>query len=171
MYIRTLGAGFSFLAFIMAACSYYLSRRNRCRELFSIRFMLVLLRSELSGSAAEMSVILSRIAPSLEASAKEFALSLLSDMDRLGLQSFEEIWRNAAMEHIDFPDERCCEALCRLGGVIGKYELEAQLSELDTVLIFINAKADELACALKTEKKLAFGLSSALGGMLVTLLI
>ena len=58
MYIRTLGAGFSFLAFIMAACSYYISRRNRCRELFSIRFMLVLLRSELSGSAAEMSVIL-----------------------------------------------------------------------------------------------------------------
>lgn len=171
MYIRTVGAGISFLAFIMAACSYYLSKQSRCRELFSIRFMLMLLRSELSGSAAEISMILNRIASSLDASAKEFVLRLLSDMDRLGLQSFEELWRNAAIEHFEFPDERCCEAVCRLGGVLGKYELEAQLTELDNVLLLINNKADELAASLKTEKKLAFGLSSALGAMLVTLLI
>jgi len=133
--------------------------------------MLVLMRAELDTSASSMEEILAAVKDILVPPAAAFVHMMAESMGRLGEDSFESLWRQALDYCFPQLDAAVAKSVRQLGNVLGRYELSQQLRELDNAIIITAKRAEELSARLPSEKRLALGLSGALGLMLVIILI
>lgn len=171
MYIKLFGAAAALAACLMAGNQYYMCEKNRYNAIKSCRIMLSLIRSELSTSSADISIILKNICGRLSTPAHGFALLLTKEMDMLGQIPFQDIWDKALVQCFAILGQYEKNIIKELGGIIGKYELEQQLEALDCA---VSRLSDEEKCCyeqLKPRQKLSFGLSGAMGLMLIIVLI
>ncbi len=92
-------------------------------------------------------------------------------MDRLGEESFEDIWASALTGCAGGLGEEDVDVLCRLGTVLGRYSWEDQRQALEAVRAGLAARAAQVREELR-QKGRAYGtLGLTLGTFLTILLV
>lgn len=160
---------------LLAAVSlgvYSLRERKRQRRcLRQLCAFLELLEAELGTNAKPLADVFWELGSRSEGDMLRFFRFLSEGFGYLDRISFFELWREAVCVCLPRLTAGEREELFRLGGVLGKYELSRQCAALERSAAFFR---EELACRQERDRgedKLVLALPTALGLLLVILLL
>ncbi|MDR0952519.1 MAG: stage III sporulation protein AB [Oscillospiraceae bacterium] len=109
------------------------SRQERClgQLIDSLRYM----RSELKATAAPTTQLIGQLALNAGGEVREFYVNLLARLERLGDESFESLWLEAAADRESLPiGARQRQILGSLGAFMGKFSIEELDAALEAVI-------------------------------------
>ncbi len=169
--MKLLGAALILAACLGAGAVYALAKRQRMETLQGLWGALGLMEGELETRLSPLPELVRLAAAEAQGQAGAFLDSLSGRLDRLGEAEFAQLWREAAEEQLSAlnPEER--EEICRLGLVLGRYELEKQLAALGACRAILRTGLDEAVLRYPGEKRLGLGLGAAAGALLVIALL
>ena len=169
--MRLLGAALVLLSALSAAHCYSAGTARRVAALREMDAALAHMRAELSMRLSTLPELAALLAESEHGTAQQFFSALESALAHLGEESFPALWRKCVNEQLNALRASERDEMLRLGESLGRYELGEQLSALDLCRAQLNTSAEHAASALPDQKRLAYGLSAAAGGMLCILLL
>lgn len=169
--MRPVGALLLVLAFFLAAAGSLREKKERLRCLRDICLALQLLRGEMECRSAPFSETIEVLLPQLKGAGKSLFLFLSQSLSCLGEASFSELWEQAAAQSCQVLREEERQQLSRLGLVLGRYELEAQLRELAACHALLQSREREAAENYPVQRRLQLGLALSSGAVLAILLL
>ena len=166
-------AGFALLqlAALLFSLRHIGSKKREAACLASFCAMLDQLGGLLGSEAAPMPELIGELIPRSNGTAAVFLQTLAASMDRLGEYSFCALWKNALGAAPTLPDREAAQALEELGTVLGRYELETQISAVAGCRAVLCRRLDALRQSLPQTKRLTLGLSLAAAALVGIILI
>lgn len=138
------------------------------RELLS---MLEQLQGELELRSAPLPDLFASVGKCVQGEAGAFLRGVAEHMDQLGEESFCEIWSGEVRRFLRSLPAAEREELLRLGLVLGRMDLEAELRALARCRSSLDRSLLGLRQQLPAKRRLALGLSAAAGLLTVILMI
>lgn len=167
--MRVLGILLVILGAVLAGEALCRERKRRQRQLRDLIQGLNLMLGELQLHASPLDELLS-LAEGPAGEAGCFFAAVGDSMERLGEESFSEIWRRAAENRLPGLNAASRDELARLGVILGRMDLEA---ETEAVAACRDALLSQLAAEraeLPGFRRLSLGLSVCVGALLAILL-
>jgi len=158
-------------ASIVYAVQYGRTRKKQLEGLTSWCDMLQQLRGILEADAPPMPELLQTLARRSRGDACDFILGLQTSLDRLGKESFQELWNQALREKASSFEEDIAHELETLGTVLGHYDIATQLQAVETCQAMLLKYTGRLREELPQSSRLTFGLLISATLMLGILLI
>lgn len=146
-------------------------KQERINELQSFSLLLEFIRAELSTNSRPLPELLDRIVQKLEWSAAEFIKVLILNLSTLGEKDFDTLWRESIKVSVVSLNENEVDALSMLGSVLGKYDIDMQITALDEVLVLLKESEREESLQLPQAKRLNMGVSLSFGALLSIMLV
>lgn len=169
--LKYIGAVLIFSALIGGAVIYLISQRRRVQTLSGLCAALDMAAGELSARAAPLPLLFELLGQRCEGAAAEFFHTLSGSMDRLGDEELFSLWQGAAEKNLACLNTAEREEIARLGGVLGRYEMEAQLSALHSCEAVLRASLEQARADYPNRRRLGIGMTAAAGALLVIVLL
>ena len=169
--IRAAGAFTILLAATSLGVCILLERKRRSRCLRELCASLELLEAELGTNAKPLADVFRDLCSRSEGSVLHFFRFLSEGFAYLDRISFFELWKEAVGLCLPQLTSRERDELIRLGGVLGKYELSRQCAALERCTSFLREELNRQQERSRGEDKLMLALPTALGLLLVILLL
>lgn len=160
-----------FVGFLLLQLAAALFARGRIAEslqrteaLHSYHDMIEQLRGLLESDGSPMPALLETLSERTEGEANEFVIGLSREMDRLGEDRFQNLWKRALSDHCRYLDGDIRRELASLGAVIGRYDPVTQLEAINACLEKLRRSLQERqrTQAQDTRVTLALSLSASL---------
>ena len=168
--MKLLGAAMILTASFCAGIIHSLTKRQRIDNLQEICSALALMEGELGARLTPMPELIRLLAGRAPGQTGAFFSVLSASMDRLGEEDFASLWQMAVRQTMRSMEEAEREELCRLGLILGQYELEKQLAAIRTCMVVLRGGLETAQNKYLTEKKLSLGLPAAAGALLIIVL-
>lgn len=169
--MRLIGTVCIALSCLMYGLSYMRSQSRRLTELDSAAFMLGLMRAELSARLTPLPELVSLLKERVRPPSSEFLGKLEDRLWRLGECDFPELWSGCVRESYRELTADELELLERLGGILGRYDIDKQLQELELCRESFDSAAGLARRELPVGRRLHLGLSCGLGALLIIVLL
>lgn len=144
---------------------------RRASALGAWRAALEDMKGELAFRLPDMPQLLEGLARRAASPAAETFAGAGQELDRLGVEPFCELWRQAVEGCNALLSREEREDLCRLGEVLGRYGWEDQRQAVEQVERRLAEREDRLRRQLRREGRTYGTLGLALGGFLTILLL
>ena len=144
-------------------------RKRRQRQLRDLIQGLNLVLGELRMHASPLVELLS-LAEGAAGDAGCFFAAVRDRMERLGEESFSEIWRREAETRLPGLNASSRDELVRLGVILGRMDLEAETEAVAACRDALRSRLDAEREELHGFRRLALGLSACCGALLAILL-
>lgn len=131
---------------------------------------LELLHAEMSSRPGSIEALCSLLAADISGAA-EFFGKITENMDKLGNQSFQEIWTTCIETKLSYLNSDDQYAMKSLGAVLGSYELSEQLASISACRNRLYNNLVELKAVYPANRKMYLGISCSVGAMLILVLI
>lgn len=145
----------SALAFGVRLCA---EKRQHNRILRDLLECLELLQGELELSGAPIPELLQSLAEKVSGETGAFLCRLSIGMERLGEDSFSQIWSETAKSCFSLLCQEEKEELCRMGSILGRLDLDAQLRALRYCCCFLRGRLEEAVRAYPDKRRLTLSL-------------
>ena len=144
--------------------------RRHMDLLWELELALGLLQNELETSVRPMPQLCALLAERCGGEVGRFFRTLVDSFPSLGERRFGELWSSAvdALPAVRPEDRRC---LKRLGGSLGRYELDRQLQDLTLCREQLRRSWKQERDALPMHRRLAYGLSLAGAALLLIVVL
>ena len=152
----------------MTLCRERQSRLRTLRELLSV---LEQLQGELELRSPPLPELFAQLALSAQGETSGFLRSMAEDLDQLGERSFFELWRQRVLCCLASLPPTARDELIRLGMVLGRLDLEAELRGLSACRAVLGRELEQLRSQAPARRRLILGLSAAAGLVAVILMI
>lgn len=169
--MRYFGALMIFLASSGAGLIFLRAKKKRLAGIKNIYFALELLHAELVTRASPLPELCRLLEARSQGAAADFFGGLSGAMSELGERDFASIWRENARESFACLNSAELDEICRLGDVLGRYELQEQASALELCLTYLRSCQATAESNYPSEKKLGLGLTMAAGLLLIVVLL
>lgn len=147
------------LAAFLFASQRVRSRNARAAVLRSFCNMLEQLRGLLETESSPMPELLLTLSKRCDGEALAFINTLRASLDTLGALSFQELWQSALRKSAACEDNAAYHELDSLGGILGRYELPAQLDAVSSCLEALRLYTERTRQKLPGINRLTWGLS------------
>lgn len=169
--LKYVGAVLIFSAFLGGAVIYLLSQRQRVQTLSGLCSALDMAAGELSARAAPLPLLFELLGQRCEGAAADFFNALCGSMDRLGEEELFSLWHGATEKNLACLSTAEREEIDRLGGVLGRYEMEAQLTALRSCEAVLRSSLEQARADYPNRRRLGIGMTAAAGALLVIVLL
>ena len=169
--MRAVGAFTILLAALSLGVCILLERKRRRSCLRQLCTSLDLLEAELGTNAKPLADMFRDLSSQSEGDMLHFFHFLSEGFAYLDRISFFELWKEAVGLCLPQLTSRERDELIRLGGVLGKYELSRQCAALERCTSFLREELNRQQERSRGEDKLMLALPTALGLLLVILLL
>lgn len=169
--MRLFGAICVMLAVSAFAYSLISNEKRALRCLGTLCCALERMRAELTTRLCPTQDLLHEAANTTEGETAQFFFQILEGMDSLTTKSFAELWQEAVETSFSLLPETEKNALITLGGSLGRYALEEQLSAIDRFLLVGQAAFQARRAALPDKRRLIVALCETAGIFLCLLLL
>ena len=169
--MKVIGAALVFVSFMTFGIARIYSIKKRIDTVSSLVSALELMEGELETSLCSLEELLFRLSLCSEASVKVFFSEVHSSMDRLGAESFGEIWAFAAKSNFAFLSDDLMAELIRLGYKLGKFELDRQLSAIEACRCAFCKVGDRERYAFTENKKMSLAIPAVSAVFLIILMV
>jgi len=165
--------GFSLILTAALVCSAQRIRDWKARSAALEAFceMLSQLRGILEVQAPPMPELLDALSRCSGGAAERFVKQLCQAMDRLGAVSFQTLWLEALADTAKDVGEDARHALETLGSVLGRYDLDTQLSAVDACLRVLRRQQEQLREKAPQSGRLTLGIMLSAAALLGILLM
>lgn len=156
---------------VFCSLRYLRDKRLQIRDLNELCDGIALMAGELELHCAPLPDLMAFCAGRTRHNCRKF-FSCLSNGDALlGKKSFSELWENAASLCFASLSGAELDEIKRLGTILGRTELSKQVSMLETCRGALLDKLRREESAYIENRKLSLGLSTALGALLIVVLL
>lgn len=169
--IKYLGAFMILLSGLSLGLGRVMEGRRRIGTLRSVLAALELMQGELGANAAPLPELCTALCRRASPPAEDFFQTLNASLDRLGEEDFAALWDRAAEKELFALKNGELEEIKALGNIIGRYELDAQLSALRAAAAAIRLCLDRALAEYPGERKLGLMLPTALSALLALALL
>ena len=169
--IQAAGAFAILLAAVSLGVCILLERKRRRRCLRQLCASLELLEAELGTNAKPLADVFRELGSWSEGDLQHFFRFLSEGFVYLDRISFFELWKEAVCVCLPRLTSGEGEEVIRLGGVLGKYELSRQCAALERCAAFLREELNRQQERCRGEDKLILALPTAVGLLLVILLL
>ena len=169
--MKIIGAFFVFAAFCGFGILIWNEKKRAYETLAQLCFSLELTASELASRSSPLPELIKLLSERVGRRAAEFYKELYSTLPLLGDRDFSLLWTEAVKKTLGSLTAAEQEEFVRLGYILGRYELQEQISAVKTTLIFFIARRDSAQAKSVEEKKLSLGLTAAAGALLAIVLL
>ena len=169
--MRAIGATVILLAALSLGVAEFREKERHRRCLQQLCTALDLLEAELGTNAKPLADVFQELASRSKGDMLRFFRFLSDGFAYLDRISFFELWKEAVCVCLPRLTSGEREELLRLGGVLGKYELSRQCAALRQCAAFLGEELDRQRAHGRREDKLVMALPTALGLLLVILLL
>ena len=142
-------------------------KKQRIETLRGLCAALELMEAELGTRLSPMPELVGLLAGKMGGQTGAFFSHLSSLMEKLGAEDFSALWQEAANAMLDALDAADLDELCRLGHILGQYELDKQLAAVRLCAAALRSGLDAAEKEYPGEKRLGLGLSTAAGALLI----
>ncbi len=167
--LKLLGAGMILLGSVGAGLRLCAERRGQILLLRDLAEAMSLLQGELELRAAPMRELL-LLPAGLRGDTGVFFRNLLSALDRLGEESFAEIWARELTRCFPCLTRFLLDELRSLGSVLGRMDREAELRALSACRAVLEDGARREQSLYPAQRRLLLGLSVSSGFLSIILL-
>lgn len=159
------------MASAFLACVLLLREKKKRQEAYrSLAAALELLRGELSTGGIPLDLGVERAYLHAEGPGKACLSAVRDGFPELGESSFAEIWDKALRETCSWLSPDTQTELKKLGGVLGRFDLDLQLRSLDACVSDLKEQWQRLRNEYPSQRRVSLGLSFGLSALLVILL-
>lgn len=169
--IRLVGALLIAGASFSLGLSYIGGEIKNLNALRSVVWMLKELRGELGSRLVPLPELIHSLAGRCTGPGGAFAGVLDRRLPELGETEFDRLWTESADASLDMLDAEERELLYVLGRCLGRYELDRQLTELDSCISGLESRLGQRSSHLPEKKRLGLGIPCSLGALLLIVLI
>lgn len=169
--MRTTGAFFVALALLTAALMHTGQERRRIRELMQLCELLELLTQRLRLGPLTLAELFSDLSAEDPLGEMGFVHKLNRELTGLGDRCFSEIWRIAAEESLCELGEREYRLFLRVGDRLGNGDRDCQIRQLQLCSESLTKELTLARERFPQTRRLALGLSAALGAVIVIIFI
>ncbi len=159
------------LSSLICGNCYITIKKEREEELESFRFMLELIKGEITSRLCPLTELPQKLFGKVQGKAGIFLQILSLNLEMLGERAFEEIWSESLNACVSEFDDKEYDAINGLGKVLGRYEISLQCTTLDEVINLLTQSLNEERIRLPQMKRLSWGISASAGAMLAIMLI
>ena len=153
------------------SCALLLREKRKRQEAYhSLAAALEFLRGELSTGGIPLDLGIERAYMHAEGLGKAFLSAVRDGLPELGEYAFAEIWDKVLTETCPWLSLDIHAELKRLGGVLGRFDLELQLHSLDVCVSDLTEQWQRLRNDYPSQRRVSLGLSFSLSALLVILL-
>lgn len=171
MKIRLLGAFLALGGSIMAGLIYSFCLSSRIATLRKMCEALDLMYIQLETRGEKLPRLMLFLSERCNGEVESFFSSLYKRLDRLGKEQFQYIWAETAEETLCRLGTDELTEIKHLGEMLGRTELETQLGAIQGTLVFLRSNLEMLRQEYPQKKKLGLCLCSAVGLLLIIVLI
>ena len=132
---------------------------------------LQIMEGELQTRETPFPELLKLLTEQCDGPAAAFYRAVSDKLPRLGEEAFSRLWRQSALDRLGCLRFDELDCLIRLGGSLGRYTLEQQLSALRSCQNVLAARLETGQRQYPEERRLSLGLSASAALLLVILLI
>lgn len=154
-----------------AGLMYAGEKKKRLDALRSLAGALELVRAELENRVSPVPELCLLLSKRARGQAGDFFAALYPKLGRLGETELAELWTETAEDCLKILPRPELSDFSDLGGIIGAYGLEEQLSALRACEAGLRAAAREAAAAYPDQRRLGLGMGASLGAMLALVLL
>lgn len=168
--MKTAGAFFLVMGAILLTLVRIKELGADVRETENIVSLLELMTAELSANALSIPELTAALLPRCRGSARVFVSTLNKSLNSLGEKELSDLWKNSAEESFGFfylGDRAEFESI---GTMLGRCELEMQISSLKRVSGYFRTKLERKRRELPQRIRLNLGLCTG-GGLLVLIIL
>ena len=169
--MRALGALMAFAACSAMGLLRVASERRRIETLAALTEALDVMRGELAARLTAIPALTEYMARHSRGDAQSFFAAVLDRLPQLGKRELSELWCESVMETLPSLETDELRELASVGLVLGRCELDVQLSALDRCAAALRAAQERAQAEYPQQKRLSLGVSAAAGLVLVTVLI
>ena len=169
--MHLMGAALISGASLVLGLTYIQEQKRRLYTLCSLLELLKAARGELATHMTPIPELTAALAQKTRGAAAALMFSLNARLDHLGEKDFSELWAESVKEKLDMLDTDERDAVSNLGRILGRYELEQQLMELDNCIEYLNRRISFSRSALPEKRRLGLGLACGAGALLVIVLL
>ncbi len=169
--MRALGALMAFAACGAMGLLRVASERRRIDTLAALAEALCVMRGELAARLTAIPALTEYMVRHSRGGAQSFFAAVLYRLPQLGRRELSELWSESVMETLPSLENDELRELASVGLVLGRCELDVQLSALDRCAAVLRAAQERAQAQYPQQKRLSLGVSAAAGAMLVILLI
>lgn len=169
--MRLLGAVMALIACGAMGFIYNRSLRERLDTLAAMYEVLAMMKLELSNRICALPELIETLSERSKGEVSDFLLAVYKRLSSLGEYSFDELWCECAAKSLTALNENERRAICSLGSILGRGELDAQIAEIDRCTSTLHTALENARTEQPQQKKLTLGMSFAAGMLLVIMLI
>ena len=145
-------------------------QRKRQDDLRSLAAALELLRGEISSGIVPLALGIERANTHARGIGNVLFSKVLDGFPELGDSSFKEIWDKALIASCPWLPQDVQAEIRKLGGVLGRFDVELQLRTLDACAAYLGEQWKRLRNEYPSRRRVTLGLSFSLSALLVILL-
>lgn len=146
-------------------------RQNRLRTLRELLSALEQLQGQLELRSPPLPDLFAELADCAQGECCGFLRGIAEDLDQLGERSFYELWRRQVQRCLVSLPPTARDELIRLGTVLGRLDLEAELRGLSACRKVLGGQLEQLRSQEPSRRRVILGLSAATGLVAVILMI
>ena len=168
--MKITGAVLILIACISAGLGYCKLRKMKISCLFELCRALSILKGELATSLLPLPRLFRSVSEKSKGDCAVFFSLLSSSLEEISEEDFNSLWEKTASSIFKALSEDELKAFSSLGCVLGKFQIDQQLSALENVIAVLQSSLSSEKSAFSAQQRLSLGLSAA-GAMLILLVL